>query len=48
MGFNIKVETAHDETCLKAVLDEVKNYASDYVQWIDVEGKIKKKAMFFF
>ena len=35
------------ETYLKAVLDEVKNYASDYVQWSDVDGKIKK-AMFFF
>ena len=34
------------ETYLKAVLDEVKNYASDYVQWSDVDGKIRKSHVF--
>ena len=34
------------ETYLKAVLDELKNYASDYVQWSDVDGKIRKSNVF--
>ena len=34
------------ETYLKAVLDKVKNYASDYFQWSDVDGKIRKSHVF--
>ena len=34
------------ETYLKAVLDEVKNYASDYFQWSDVDRKIRKSHVF--
>ena len=30
------------KTYLKAVLDEVKNHASDYFQWSDVDRKIRK------